>query len=1067
MADLVVYTSKYFNKDDSNDSMVSIIGKDALKQYFIVHDRLKWKFLAFNSSSDYLIYRKNLLPEERCFHEQIIGDEPQRIKFDIDAPRDYIIRLPNTIVDSEKYGCISKIENIIMFIADMIIKTINEEYVDELPYPAEINNNILITEANGEDKYSYHIIVVHYKLKNNIECKYFTTKVLSKLPDQLTEIIDLQVNKGVQSFRLLGSIKEGTNRRKIISEFSPVVNSGFIQDLDDTDLLLLPKKDYVKEMKSGMYLPPDILATIIHKVYDKWPEFAQFRDEKNKFLNFNRLNGSYCDYCEKVHDRDNSLMITWDKISHGTYIFRYGCRKYTGSRQMEVFVELKDKPYDRMRALNDIIEGLHNKVLTPEDRFARYGRHVNILEEDHILDIQNHTVSYIKAGMKMGKTKALIKYINELDPKISICVLSFRLTFSQELHSKLPGFKLYNDIGGKILSSTNKRLIIQIESLSRLSGNYDIVVLDESESILNQFSSGNVKNLTFAFATFERLIMKAKKVIAMDAYLSERTIDVINYISGTEDYTIDYYTHQNAKDYNYIVGYYKNNSYFLKEINKVLQEKVVVNRSVMAYAMTKSKLQISGELLQYVYNFIGTACYRNKNIAIITNCKKEVDAIHKYILMENPDIKRTDIEKYTSATETGKKKEHMKDIHTHWMKRVIIYTPTITAGLSFEKIWFDQIFAYFNNASCDVLSCMQMLGRIRNLSDRRITIAVDINSINCSTSIEAIKKDIEFNRYNLLKSSPITNIVLAPPKDLIGQQDYQVVENNYWHLWVHNTRMTNVSRKRFLYALCDCILETGARITTFDKSLGKEHQALTSIKKEIREETAKAISLISLPTSEEIEKIINKIDEQEDLTPEEDLKFKKRRIQTIFGIEDKDKEVLDRIEFILKYNKPHVIEWYKHLKAITLRSTISESLEVLKEIESRRYTHIDQCINRLEFKPSFVKHMASYVILNDIFTLDSFIETTPVNIKDIIENIVNNKDKIRKAYKIMELYPPSLTDDALKDDIAMIIKNLNRIPYSMYGHKLLSEDNIKFILKNYTAFNIDKNGVSIDYSIYK
>ena len=101
--------------------------------------------------------------------------------------------------------------------------------------------------------------------------------------------------------------------------------------------------------------------------------------------------------------------------------------------------------------------------------------------------------------------------------------------------------------------------------------------------------------------------------------------------------------------------------------------------------------------------------------------------------------------------------------------------------LSFEKVWFDQIFAYFNNSSCDVLSCMQMLGRIRNLTDKKVTIAVDAKAINCSTSIEAIKGDIEFNRYNLLKNNCMNNIMLVPPKEGKSEknQDYQIVENNY------------------------------------------------------------------------------------------------------------------------------------------------------------------------------------------------------------------------------------------------------------------------------------------------
>lgn len=1061
MSELIVYNSKYLNKDDTDDSLVSQIGKDNLKQYFIVHNRLGWNYLAFNSSSDYLVYRKSLLPEERCFHEQILGEEPQRIKFDIDAPKTYIERIPNNVLDLSQYGRDSKMENIILFIADMIVRTFNEEYTEELPYTPEVDNNILITESPGEDKYSYHIILIHFKLRNNIECKYFTSKVLKRLPEVLHDIVDRQVNKSVQSFRLLGSIKEGTTRCKVVSEVSPLVDNGFIQDLDDTDIVLAPKKDYLKEMKSQTYMPPDVLAAVVAKVYDKWPEFAQFRDERDRFLNFNRVAPSYCDFCERAHDSDHSLMIKWDRLGNGTYVVKYGCRRYVGERSMDILMEIKDKPFDKVRALNDIIDRLQSRVQDPTNRFERYGRHVTIRTEDNIQDIGNHAVSYIKAGMKMGKTKALIRYIKALDPSISICVLSFRLTFSQELHSKLPGFRLYNDIGGKIMSCSHKRLIIQIESLSRLSGEYDVLVLDESESILGQFSSGNVKNLTCAFATFERLVVKAKKVIAMDAYLSERTVDVLNYISGSEDYNIEYYTHQNATDYVYHVGYYKFNNHFLKELSKTLCQNVY-DSPLRMYVLRL--MDVPADNMKIIHEYMGPQ-YRGKNIAIITNSKREIDAIHRYILTENPSLGREDIEKYTSATDLSRKREHMKNIHKHWMKRVIIYTPTITAGLSFERKWFDQIFAYFSNNSCDVLSCMQMLGRIRNLGDKKITIAVDVKAINCSTSIEAIKRDIEYNRYNLLKSNCMANIMLEPPSEDRYQQDYQIVENNYWRLWVYNARNYNLSRKRFLMLLCDCILETGAKIAVFDMDkVGAEHQALMEIKKEIREETAKAMSIIALPNQEEIETIINKINEQEDLTPEEDLKFKKRRIQIIFDIKDEEKEVLDKIDFILQYNKPHVIEWYKNLKAMTLRPTIGESILAIKEIEAKRMSHIDNGIIKLEFKPTFQRHAATYSILNGVFQVDSFVGADNIDTKAVVQNIIKNKDSIRKAYRTHEMYPPSLITDDLEEDILMIIKNLNRIPYAMYGHKLVSEDKVKFILRNFTTFDINDEGVRVDLS---
>ena len=97
--------------------------------------------------------------------------------------------------------------------------------------------------------------------------------------------------------------------------------------------------------------------------------------ERDKFLNFNRLHASHCDFCGKINDRDNSLLVTWEKSSKGIYYIRYSCRKYVGERTMETFMEIKDNPTDRSQVLSKMIEQLQSTVKDPEHRFGRYGRH--------------------------------------------------------------------------------------------------------------------------------------------------------------------------------------------------------------------------------------------------------------------------------------------------------------------------------------------------------------------------------------------------------------------------------------------------------------------------------------------------------------------------------------------------------------------------------------------------------------------------------------------------------------------------------------------------------------------
>ncbi len=64
----------------------------------------------------------------------------------------------------------------------------------------------------------------------------------------------------------------------------------------------------------------------------------------------------------------------------------------------------------------------------------------------------------------------------------------------------------------------------QLESLWRLTRAYDIVILDDSESILAQFSSETVMRFQAVMSSFKRIIQTSQKTLWMDAFLNDRTI---------------------------------------------------------------------------------------------------------------------------------------------------------------------------------------------------------------------------------------------------------------------------------------------------------------------------------------------------------------------------------------------------------------------------------------------------------------------------------------------------------------------------------------------------------------
>ena len=78
-----------------------------------------------------------------------------------------------------------------------------------------------------------------------------------------------------------------------------------------------------------------------------------------------------------------------------------------------------------------------------------------------------------------------------------------------------------------------KNLVIQLESLHKIDKNsFDVIILDECESILKQFSSTTMKKPIDVFNTLQAQISCASKVIFADAFFSNRSL---NYVKSFDE----------------------------------------------------------------------------------------------------------------------------------------------------------------------------------------------------------------------------------------------------------------------------------------------------------------------------------------------------------------------------------------------------------------------------------------------------------------------------------------------------------------------------------------------------
>lgn len=283
----------------------------------------------------------------------------------------------------------------------------------------------------------------------------------------------------------------------------------------------------------------------------------------------------------------------------------------------------------------------------------------------------------LRSPYDTGKTQMLKEIIRMHKPQ-RILWVSYRRTLTYDIlgnFEKEFGFKNYLD--GQYDAD---RLIVQIESLGKLNyifddavPAYNLIIIDEIESILNQFSSfetfkGKTQE-TFYFlrAIIDATFLKGGKMIALDGDLKERT-------------------------YN-----------FTKKYNCInVWNKIIFN---------KKSLNIISYRDDFEQNMFATL-NAGERFVMPTMSEKEAE-YYTALLKEKYPTKI--IRKYTSKT-SDMDKLALKNVVEEWKQAdVVIYTPTISAGVNFDLEHFDRIFGILSAGSCSQRDFFQMLARVRKI----------------------------------------------------------------------------------------------------------------------------------------------------------------------------------------------------------------------------------------------------------------------------------------------------------------------------------------------------------------
>ena len=319
----------------------------------------------------------------------------------------------------------------------------------------------------------------------------------------------------------------------------------------------------------------------------------------------------------------------------------------------------------------------------------------------HIIDWVTNSIKtmVVESTYDTGKTKLILKILKEFGFK-RVLFISYRQTLTNELYGNFSeqGVESYLN---KIFNAD--KLICQIESLQKIYvkclfvgeekhvipgqevpddymfvddfdevPSYDLVILDEVESILNHFRSSTIIDKEGTFELMRSIIYNSKKVLALDGDFHNRSFC---YLKSFGEITV--LENQVKKNKRHFIFTNNRNDFDIQIDNDLQSKKNVVIVSMSSKIAT---------------HFADK--YKSKYKTVL-HCAKSDDA----------------------------DKERLKKVNEFWIEyQVVIYSPSVESGCNFDKEHFDKIYVVLSSKSTSPRGLMQMCSRVRKIKDTNIVV---------------------------------------------------------------------------------------------------------------------------------------------------------------------------------------------------------------------------------------------------------------------------------------------------------------------------------------------------------
>jgi hypothetical protein len=698
---------RFAKHDDVRHSVVASIDRPIFQEGCIKATR--W-YTSFPTPQD---FARRAQGQNAFWYEVLPSDLARYMYFDLDSTQDG----NETVIDD------ALLETLIQAVFDFL-----REHVDcTAKYNAD---DVQIATASGMTqkgmmKYSFHV-KLPFGFIDQPSMKLFTDSffpwLASKYP-QVAAVTDRAPYGKNQTYRALRNAKLTNPNRVLVpyhssSEYTEAHMVGIYSQEDlaaaVVDVSALRKEkpnktETVCDSQCTNYssddcytLPSSLLLDIVCNLrVDRMTDYQSWRNAMFAVVNAGHVAGYPCEDVRRICHLASKLSSAYcprgvDMIVRNARYYEYG-----PSATALVYWLRRDNAAAFNELRLRINESLHKRFSVAVNLKASYASHgltaQNICEPYvPAYDLDNFDCCVLQSHPGTGKTYQLRKLFGKHS---NILALGARQTYSHFFvgAANACGAEFRNYIHHKHELACIPRLAIQMESLWRLKERkWDLVILDEMESLLKQFDSDTTFTRMYDCQhVFWELLVNTRKVIIMDAFIGDRTLRLLQKVRQARH----------------------------------LETRVVVNdwRPPPKKARRVWNKNL-GTAKKIFVQLIVEDLRKGKRLVLFSATKafaKHVDGVltatfglSKMVMCYSADSDDTVFE------------THMANINSYWTKfDCVIYTPKILAGVSFDiKGHFDNLFLFGYNGSTVVRDVWQAAIRVRHFTNPDIVYLLDTSA---------------------------------------------------------------------------------------------------------------------------------------------------------------------------------------------------------------------------------------------------------------------------------------------------------------------------------------------------